>query len=466
MSISRRQFLGATGAVAAGFWGLRQAVAAELSGPSQALVARGYGPLIADPQGIISLPRGFGYKVIARTGDEMADGLLVPGGPDGMATFRGPEGSTILICNHENMPDQTGPFGKDLDRLGKISVDRLYDAGGKKTPGCGGTSTIVFDTREQKVVRQFMSLAGTYRNCAGGPTPWNSWVTCEETVDRAGGSPEKYTIEQDHGYNFEVPATHEARLADPMPLKQMGRFNHEAIAVDPASNIVYQTEDRDDGLIYRYLPNRPGDLKAGGKLQFLSIAGAPSTDTRNWDSTALEVGQRVKAQWQDIDNVESPDDDLRLRGFNAGAARFARGEGMWTGKREIYFACTSGGKAKVGQIFRYVPSSKEGQPEEKGQPGTLELFVEPNDSALVCNADNLTVAPWGDLIVCEDRQGPVVRLVGVRPNGKIYTFAHNHVDTEFAGAVFSPDGSTLFVNMQGAGLTLAITGPWRRNVVA
>ena len=136
---------------------------------------------------------------------------------------------------------------------------------------------------------------------------------------------------------------------------------------------------------------------------------------------------------------------------------------MWYGRGAVYFVCTSGGRAKKGQIWRYLPSPHEGTPEEARDPGTLELFVEPNDGGLIDNADNLTVAPWGDLILCEDGGGEQF-VVGVTPRGGIYKFGRNaQSDSEFAGATFSPDGSTLFVNIQSPGLTLAITGPWKRS---
>ena len=298
----------------------------------------------------------------------------------------------------------------------------------------------------------------------GGPTPWGSWITCEEASDREGENRvdgERVFCQKDHGYNFEVPATSGIQLQAAVPLKAMGRFRHEAVAVDPETGIVYQTEDTDDGLIYRFIPNVKGQLSKGGRLQALAVVERPSLDTRNWEATpAMRPRQTVAVRWIDVEDVESPQDDLRLRGFAAGAARFARGEGMWYVKGEIFFACTSGGHAKLGQIWRYTPSAKEGSSEETQTPGTLELFVEPNDSNLVVNADNLTAAPWGDLIVCEDRSGDDVRLVGVTPEGQLYTFANNNANTEFAGATFSPDGSTLFVNLQHTGQTLAITGPW------
>jgi hypothetical protein len=320
----------------------------------------------------------------------------------------------------------------------------------------GGTTTVVYDTRTQTVERQYLSLTGTIRNCAGGPTPWNSWISCEETVERAS---EMLTV--DHGYNFEVPAAAEMGTVEPVPLVHMGRFNHEAVAVDPASGIVYQTEDRHDGLIYRYIPDVPGDLAQGGRLQALVLQGRSSLDTRNWEQQTVQPGVPMAVTWIDLEDIQAPEDDLRLRGFDAGAARFARGEGMWYGESAVFFACTNGGRAKKGQIWRYVPSADEGTRAEANAPGTLELFVEPNDGAIIDNADNLTVAPWGDLIVCEDGSGDQF-LVGVTPAGDIYKFARNAMnDSELAGATFAPDGSTLFVNIQHAGLTLAITGPWK-----
>jgi len=450
----RRDFLTTSAATAAGFAGLGRLFAPPAH--AAAATGTGYGALVKDPKGFLDLPKGFGYRIISRAGEKMADGFVVPGAPDGMATFPGPGGTTLIVRNHENTMGK-GPFadGAGADRLDR---NQIYDAGQGETPSCGGTTTIVYDTRQKKVVRQFLSLAGTIRNCAGGPTPWGSWITCEETTTRAGRHGKKnkaYHCEVDHGYNFEVPAGAK-KLVDARPLKAMGRFNHEAVAVHEASGAVYQTEDRGDGLIYRFIPKKPGQLAAGGRLQALSLADHPTQDTRNWNPGEGEIkpGKPMAVRWIDLDGVESPEDDLRRRGAKDGAAVFARGEGMWHAPGEIYFACTSGGREKIGQIWRLRPAGGDGT-------DTLELFVEPNNSTLVHNADNLTVAPWGDLVVCEDRSGPVVRLVGITPGGKLYTLAHHHKHTEFAGATFSPDGSTLFVNVQGKGQTLAITGPWK-----
>lgn len=474
MSQSRRKFLQSTTAFAVGFSGLQRLVAAEelattaLHGGSSS--GPGFGPLQSDPKQLFDLPSGFSYQIISRVGDEMADGLLAPDKPDGMATFASPEGHTLVVRNHEIAPNDVGPFGEGAKLLDKVDRSLVYDLGERGKPCHAGTTTLVYDTKNQKLVKQYLSLSGTIRNCAGGPTPWGTWVTCEETGDVRGINvyDEVETLcQEDHGYNFEVPATADVGLHKAVPLKAMGRFRHEAIAVDPKSGAVYETEDVDDGLIYRFLPKQPGKLIEGGTLQALVIIDQASADTRNWttEGFAPKVGDSFAVRWMDMDEVESPQDDLRHRGFAAGAARFARGEGMWYSDGEIYFACTSGGSAKLGQIWKYTPSPAEGTADEAKSPGKLELFIEPNNSKLVVNADNLTAAPWGDLVVCEDRDGEEVRLVGVTPAGQCYTLANCHGRSELAGVCFSPDGTTLFVNIQHRGLTLAVTGPWGGQVV-
>ena len=302
-----------------------------------------------------------------------------------------------------------------------------------------------------------MSLAGTVRNCAGGPTPWNTWISCEETNVKASDG-----YATDHGYNFEVPARVDGGLCEPVPLKAMGRFNHEAVAVDPKTGIVYQTEDRGDSLFYRFVPKRLGHLRSGGRLQALVIADGDTTDTRNWgERPGIERGQRFRCRWVDLEDVESPNDDLREQGAAKGAAIFARGEGMWWGGDGAFFTCTSGGANKKGQIWRYVPDAFDAEADPATTRGVLELWAEPRDETALDNCDNLTVSPWGDLIVCEDGPGEQF-LVGVAPDGRCYPFARNaRSGSEFAGATFAPDGTTLFANIQGLGMTLAITGPWK-----
>lgn len=467
--MKRRKFILAAGFVGAGFVGLRcftkknsENENTATQTPSQP-ISSGYGPLVKDPEGILHLPVGFSYKIISRKGEKMADGLLLPGMPDGMATFASSDERVIVVRNHEISPNNVtaGAFGENYELLNLLKPGDFYDYGKGKMPGLGGTTTFIYNEQTGAIEKQYMSLAGTYRNCAGGRTPWNSWLTCEEDVTTIRDNTEK-----NHGYVFEVPASPEISLAKPEPIKAMGRFNHEAVCVDPKTGIVYLTEDRGDGLLYRFLPNEKGNLKAGGKLQALALKESPGRDTRNWgENGAPEFPQNQPAAvyWIDLDNVEAPDDDLRIRGFQKGAALFARGEGIWFDKNEFYFACTNGGKIQKGQIFKYTLSADEGTSAETAQPGKLELFVESANPDILKYCDNLTVSPWGDLVLCEDDSHPF--LVGVTPEGELYHFAEGaKYQTEFAGVCFSPSGKTMFVNIQGEGLTLAITGPWKQVV--
>ena len=456
MGISRRRFLFHTGAAFAGLHGLLSGCSAVAPDPSWS--SEGYGELVPDPAGLLDLPAGFSYQVFSRAGDSMDDGLLVPGAHDGMAAFAAPDGRTILVRNHELTPDKAGAsaFGEGGELRDEISAESFYDFGSGETPCLGGTTTLVYNTQEQRLESHFLSLAGTIRNCAGGPTPWGSWISCEETNQRKEGP-----LERDHGYNFEVPASAEIALAPPIPLKAMGRFNHEAIAVHEATGIIYQTEDRGDGLFYRFVPNEKGRPAAGGRLQALVLRDLASADTRNWSERTLDLQSPAAVRWIDLEDIESPGDDLRQQGAAAGAAIFARGEGAWTDGDAIYFACTSGGAAKSGQVFRYHVSPEEAEPSEDKNPGRLELFAESPDSRLLEYADNLTVSPWGDIIVCEDGSGRD-HIVGITAKGQFYQLGRNAMDDgEFAGSTFSPDGSTLFVNIQNPGMTFAITGPWQ-----
>jgi secreted PhoX family phosphatase len=464
---NRRQFVQTCGAVTVGFMAYRRAFAGDLDVLAAATAARGYGPLVSDPEQLIDLPQGFSARIVARAGEEMDDGFFVPALPDAMGTFPGPDGTTLIVCNHEGLHVEDGPFGTRNQRLARTTPDKLFDFGSGQTPCPGGTTTIVWDTRNQARVQQHLSLAGTLRNCAGGVTPWGSWITCEETVLTSGPhEQEKLVLQRDHGWCFDVPASADMTLADPRPLKAMGRFMHEAVAVDPRTGIVYLTEDRDDGLLYRFLPERRDDLHAGGRLQALALDNGVG-DSCNWPDVkeSVAIGERMRVRWIDMDDVESPGDDLRQRGRAAGACRFARAEGMWMGRDEVFFVCTDGGRKQIGQVFRYLPSRDEGTPAETKSPGRLDLFIEPNDPRRVQNPDNITVSPWGDIIICEDTGGNNVRLVGVTPDGALYTFARSRRRGEFAGATFSPDGGTLFVNMQNEGLTLAIAGPWKHHAL-
>ncbi len=445
--IDRRRFLAALAAAAA-----------SRPGHARADSRASFGLLRADPARILDLPDGFRYDIVARAGDEMDDGLLVPARADGMAAFAGERGEVLLVCNHEVIAgvDGFGPFGATLERLPLALPGSLYDEGKRRTPGAGGTTTIAWDPRERRRQRQFMSLLGTEMNCAGGATPWGSWLSCEECFENPGERlhyGQTVVRERRHGYVFEVPAQH-AGPVEPRPLTGMGRFEHEAAAVDPASGAVYLTEDRQRGLFYRYLPERPGQLAAGGRLQALAIAGRPGFDTRNWGLTRdLDPGESLPVAWVDLPEPDPASNDLRFTGQRLGAARFARGEGLCYADGELVMTCTIGGSERLGQVFAYRPAA---------DGGNLRLVAEATRDSLLRHADNITWSPWGDLVVCEDT-AEHCGLVGLTPDGRQYPLADNaYSASELAGVCFAPDGSELFVNIQARGLTLAIRGPWDR----
>lgn len=479
--LSRRSLM--TAATGAAFAGLarraeaqvrpgRDVSRAEIESDRYRSEVYGYGPLKADPAGLFDLPEGFTYTVLARAGEPMADGLITPHKFDGMGCF-GLDGDRVaLVRNHELKLDDRdiGAFGKGQVLLDRVDGSRIYDTGRGAGVFTGGTVNLVYDLRKRQLVSQHLSLAGTSTNCAGGITPWGSWLTCEEIVLSAGDK-----AARSHGWVFETPSKL-ATLAEPTPIEGLGRFRHEAVCVDPGSGIVYLTEDEGDGhgLFYRFLPNDRTNLHAGGRLQALAFKDAPEDgDARNWtDSPKWSVGQWRETLWIDLNGVDNPNADLRHRGHAKGAAWFARGEGIHFGDGELYFCCTSGGEEFLGQIMRYQPSRFEGQAGETDEPGRLQLFVQPTDRTVLQMCDNLCIAPWGHLVVCEDKAADkgVNYLKAVTPDGKVYTLGRQAqsglsdvgANSELAGSCFSPDGTTLFVNVYWPGMTIAITGPWSR----
>lgn len=468
MPQSRRAFMASATAIALSGYATRaQAVInGFVDGPSRNEVF-GYGPMVADPYGLLDLPQGFSYRVVSQVGDTMSDGLRTPDRFDGMGCFALDDDRVILVRNHEVRPTEFnktawGAQHRLAENIDPSTVYGLYpDPDGGVYPLGGGTTTLVYNLKSGKLERSHLSLGGTAVNCAGGKTPWGSWLTCEETLAGvAEGLP------QDHGWVFEVPAT-ATGLVPPKPIKAMGRFKHEAACVDPRSTVIYLTEDVDNSLFYRFIPNNKADIHAGGKLQALAIIGQPSADTRNWNDAQIQVGKALPVEWIDLQDVENPNGDLNRRGHAQGAAVFARGEGIHWADDHLYFTCTSGGAGRHGQIMRYTPSEYEGTAAEGSAPGQLELFVESTDRAVLDYVDNITIAPNGHIIGCEDRKAGTNHIKGVMPDGRIYTMARNPEphdantnNNELAGVCFSPDGQTMFVNLYAPGTTVAIAGPW------
>jgi uncharacterized protein len=453
----RREFLRRSGALAGAAFlapSLQGLVACARPDPSTSQFRRpvqatsgsgGYGRLRrAGPE--LALPAGFTYSVLSFTGKPMSDGNATPGAFDGMAAFALPNGNVRLIRNHEN---RDGPE----DARVKGDASRAYDA-----KAGGGTTSLevrIAPDGSASLVRDFMSLNGTIVNCAGGPTPWGSWLTCEESTEG-----QSYGWGQEHGYIYEVAASAEG-LVSPVPLKAMGRFVHEAVAVDPATGIVYETEDRQMAGFYRFLSRQRGVLSGGGKLEMLAIVGRANYDTAD----GQEIGRTHAVHWVAIDNPDpsgtSGDTSaVFAQGFTRGAARFSRLEGCWWGDGGVFFHATNGGDAKVGQVWFYRPMSVD--------TGTLTLVFESPSPEVLNYPDNITVSPRGGIVICEDGGGEHF-IRGLTRDGRIFDFARNLLNgTEFAGACFSPDGRTLFLNIMGStsdagkekGVTVAIRGPW------
>jgi secreted PhoX family phosphatase len=248
-----------------------------------------------------------------------------------------------------------------------------------------------------------------------------------------------------------------------IPYPALGRFSHEAIAVDPFSWIVYETEDANPCGLYRFLPHQPGKLSEGGLLQMLAIASRPGYDTR-FDQ---QVGRPLLAEWVDIPDpdptdAESNGSSVYQQGYARGGAIFSRLEGCWMYGRILYFASTDGGNAGQGQIWEYRPLGPKS--------GWLRLIFESSGAEVLSNPDNLTTSPRGGLVLCEDGELDQQFLRGLTRDGRIFDFCQHLTNgNEWCGATYSPDGETLFANIQGdtrsggpgnLGYTFAIWGPW------
>jgi uncharacterized protein len=435
---------------------------------------------------LLKLPEGFRYWSYSWTGDPLADGVACPNLHDGMAVVE-----EFHSRDHEDDDDDKDDRDdEDKDGRGALTqrsfdskshwhpgnrskrrrADRLvlvrnhegdvgspyltndpkitYAPEGVLT-GSGGTTNLVFDTRHGRWMSAYASLAGTVRNCAGGVTPWGTWLTCEETA------------EPGHGWTFDVGPDG----GDTTPLVDMGRFSHEASMVDPHSGYVYQTEDSGNAGLFKFVPYRRSRLEKGGRLYMLAIRKQRNLDL----GVAWPIGSKWDVRWVRIDDPSAATESCYAQGAAKGGARFSRLEGAWWGEHTGYFLSTNGGRVGEGQVFEYNPWDE-----------TLTLIYDAPNATDLDNPDNLTVTPRGGLLLCEDAAGNDFtegeRLVGLTLHGQTFTFAMNNIvlesdhnavvlagdyrQSEWAGASYSPDGRWLFVNIQTPGITFAITGPW------
>lgn len=464
--LSRRDLLGAgaLGLAVAGLGGLTSCGRVDHPTTREAV---GYGPLREDPDGILALPSSFSYVVLARSGETSTSDGTHPSDPDGMGVFDGEGGGSVLICNHEN-------DGSELHAV--PTVDGItYDPGAS-----GGTSTLVVDAEGNRVA-QYTSLAGTVNNCAGGVTPWGTWLSCEETSVRAGED----GLTKDHGYVFEVdPESRDANLGrSPVPLRFLGRYSHEAVAVDPSTTQIYLTEDAGDpsGLYFRWTPPS-GFVPGRGALRELAeseggdVAGVLQAMQCLDDGTVIQdlaeattVGTRYEVKWINVPDRDGQDESVRRQFSDEAITRAHKLEGQWWGDDGVYFVSS----------YADVPDGPEEDGEAMNEHNGQVWFYDPADETVTLTVhfgvredpdlemrferpDNITISPQGGLILAEDGNG-TSHLVGVTERGRAYALARNdHNDSEFCGPTFSGDGRFLFVNIQRPGFTLAVTGPWTR----
>ncbi len=420
----------------------------------------------------LALPAGFTYTTFGAFGSAMTDGFITPPIHDGMAAFDGGDGTIRLVRNHELGEGNDVPAGTVIGDP-KTAYDR-------EAPG--GTVTLVVDAATGELHSDWISLNGTDTNCAGMPTPWGTWLTCEETVAGVDSGRRK-----PHGYVFEVDAFADAP-AKRRPYKAMGRFLHEAGAVDPGTGVVYMTEDEGPDGFYRFLPNEPGNLAAGGTLQMLAIKDQPGYNT----IVGQVVGVPLTANWVTIDDPDPSDaeDDASAvfrQGRAKGAAKFLGGEGATFRAPSVVFGSSDGGDQGLGQIFQYTPTTRIGRKNEEGE---LVLLFESSSRNDLDGPDNITTSPGGAIVIAEDGNLASNFVRALLPDGSMITIAENLLGvqrhyleasgklydptvpddgpsagdgigfSEFAGPTFSPDGTWLFVNIQVPGITCAITGPW------
>ena len=451
--MDRRTFLRGSAIVGgvAGLMGPLKALGVRTAGGAPRALAAGYGNLV--DKGDLFLPPDFNYVIISQQGDIMSDGNPTPGIFDGMGAFPG-SGCTVLIRNHENRR-RAGEIPVVVPDGLRYDDDATYVAGNTKLRIRDNAKSGVYT-----VLESFAILGGTDTNCAGGETPWLTWITCEEVVNR--GSTGKK-----HGYAYEIDSRALGPVAA-LPILSAGRFAHEAVAW--YQGVLYQTEDRGNGGFYRYLPGRPigryGALVGThGILQALKVVGEDRADM----DVGRISGQPIPVEWVTIDEPDHDDDTdnrtdrepgftpVRFQAQDKGAAIFNRPEGMWAAHGKVYFDCTEGGAQGVGQVWEYDPLR-----------GTLTLIFESPDAAVLENPDNLVVVPrTGHILLQEDSDGDQF-LRGVTRTGEIYDFAKNITnDSEFCGGCFDPDGETLYVSQQGGrpsppAVTYAIFGPFHK----
>jgi uncharacterized protein len=405
--VDRRSFLrtGATGVAALAFgpafW--RRAYSAPAApGPGP------YGALLAPDANGIALPAGFSSRVVAVSGTPVAGTSYIwHGAPDGGATFPTPDGGWIYVSNAEIPAVSVIPPPLPIP-----------------LPSSGGASALKFDANGQ-VVDAYRILTGTDANCAGGKTPWGTWLSCEEPpVTDDGHVWECNPFEP--GQGIERPA--------------MGTFAHEAVTVDPVRKVLYLTEDDPEGRFYRFTPTTYPDLAAGT----LEAAVVAPDGAVSWVAA----------------------DPATVKPRPPGSTAFNGGEGIWYDTGHVYF--TTKGDNRVWDLDAAAQ-----------RISVLYDAAEIGPDAPLTGVDNLVISSAGDLYVAEDGGNLEIVVITVeREVAPILRITNQNSGsleeggTELTGPAFSPDGTRLYFSSQrattgggnGFGLTYEVTGPFRTAV--
>ena len=471
-SIDRRRFLQRLAVSAPSLIGLARrseaqglvppAVPAQSTAPAvpvESLHAPDYGRLATSsdsPQ--FEIPEGFRCVPLSSGGvaSSIRSDLEVPNAFDGMAAFPLPNGNVRLIRNHEMVDSATSPHARPI---GEPYYDPL---------ATGGTTSLEVRISESagdltvELVDEFVSLAGTSVNCAGGPTPWGSWLSCEETVR---GLEAGY--QRPHGYVFEVPVSATGPV-DPVPLREMGRFEHEAAAVDPATGIVYETEDQDyepdKTRVRAFTDSSPIRWECCPQEAVCRCWPSPTGPEPRWRGDKLLVKCCRSTGWTSTIPILPMPKRIHWRSSSRAWRRAPRASTDSKAPGTETTASTScrpaEAAARSGQVFHYRPTSDDA--------GELTVVFESRSSLVLDAPDNIVVSPRGGVVLCEDGTDDHY-IRGLNREGQIFNLVHaaNPVG-EYAGTCFSPDGRVMFFNVQGSSsvggsrssTTYAMWGPW------